>query len=131
MIHSLLREVARLGCEISCEGDKLKLHKPATLAPEHKELLKTNKADILEMFERQKKARALGWLVYPYGEAFERRIGRNSFVYIFQEADGTFTVWRGTWKDKKHAETEKVVIENADFKTAFERANNYLKWFLK
>jgi hypothetical protein len=131
MISSLLWEVEALGCTVMSEEDKLKLDNASVLTSVHKERLREHKTKILKFFEQQEQARTLGWLVYPFGEAFERRLGRNSYVYLFQEKNGRYTVWRGTWRDKQSADKEKVVIENVDFEKAFEKANSYVNWFSK
>jgi hypothetical protein len=131
MIQTILKEIEELGCVVTCEGDKLKLHDPRPLTHEHKVNLKAVKADVLELFEQQEQAKRKGWIVYPFGEAYEKRVGRNSLVYIFLEKNGTYTVWRGTWREKDYPEKEKVVIRGADFATAFERANSYVNWFKK
>jgi hypothetical protein len=131
MIPTLLRDVEALGCAITCEEDKLKLDNAAVLTTEDKERLKEHKAKILEMFEQQEKALNHGWTVYPYGECYEKRIGRDSYVYILLEKSGKWTVWRGTWRERQYAEKEKLVIENVDFEKALEKANNYVNWFRK
>lgn len=131
MIQSLLQEIEGLGCAVTCEGDKLMLHDPRPLTNEHKFKLRKVKKEVLELFEQQEQARHMGWMIYPYGEVYEKRIGRNSLVCIFLEPNGTYTVWRGTWREKAYPEKEKLVIKGADFNTAFERANSYVNWFAK
>ncbi|MGX1402385.1 hypothetical protein AB7M70_011858 [Bradyrhizobium japonicum] len=131
MISTLLREVEKAGCSVIPENGQLKLENAGVLASVLKEQLRERKVKILERFEQQGQARKLGWIVYPYGEAYEKRIGRNSSVYLFEEENGSWTVWRGTWKDKRSAETEKLVIENVNFEKAFDKANSYASWFLK
>lgn len=128
---ALVQEIEGLGCPIELEGDNLKLLDPRVLTEKHKELLKKHKGSILESFSHHERARKKGWLVYPYGESYEKRVGRNSFVYIFSEANGTYTVWRGTWRESAGPETEKIIVSDVDFDTAFDRANDYVDWFSK
>lgn len=131
MIQALLKEVEGLGCAVSQEMDKLKLHDPRLLTDNIKQRLKKYKTEILKLFEQQEKARSKGWLVYPNGAAYEKQVSRNSFVYLFLENDGTYTAWRGTWREKDCPDREKVIIRKVDFETAFQRANKYVEWFAK
>jgi hypothetical protein len=131
MIQELLRDIEGLGCAVTVEQGNLKLHDPRPVTEVQKGQLRTYKREVLGLFEQQDLARSSGWLVYSYGGIYEKRIGRNSAVYIIKEEDSTYTVWRGTWKEKETVNTEKVVIAAVDFKEAFEKANNYVNWFFK
>lgn len=131
MIQALLNEVEALGCAVSREMDNIKLHDPRPLTDKIKQRLRKHKTEILELFERQEKAKAKGWIVYPNGESYEKQVSRNSFVYIFSEPNGSYTVWRGTWREKKSPASEKIIIRKVDFETAFQRANKYIEWFRK
>lgn len=77
------------------------------------------------------RARSEGWIIYPNGEAYERQLSHNSIVYLFLEDDGTYTAWRGTWREGSSPTSEKVIAKNVNFNSAFLRANEYIKWFLK
>lgn len=131
MIQALLREFESLGCAVTAEEGNLKLHDPRFLTIEHKNKIKHVKNKVLELFNQQDRAKRKGWIVYPFGEAYEIKVGRNSTVFMFLERDGNFTVWRGTWRDKDSPEKEKVIVQGVNFDTAFERANKYVDWFRK
>jgi hypothetical protein len=128
MIHALLQEIEGLGCSIEVIGDKLKLDHPTVLAESQKDLLRKHKAIILELFSQQKRAKEKGWFVFRFGEAYEKRVGKNSFVYIFLEPNGTYTAWRGTWRESIAPETERILVSDVKFDTAFDRANDYIEW---
>ncbi|TWI56102.1 hypothetical protein [Halalkalibacter nanhaiisediminis] len=129
MIRALLKEIEGLGCAVTREGDMLKLHDPRLLTNMHRNRLKESKVDILELLEQEVEARRKGWLVYPYREAYEMRVGKNNIVYIFAEANGTYIVWRGTWRHKAYPIKDKTIIQGVSFAVAFEKANNYVRWF--
>lgn len=129
MIHQLLKEVEGLGCVVSSEMKKLKLHDPRPITNEIRELLKKNKSEIIKLLDQQEKARKEGWIVYHYGEVYEKQISLNSFVYLFLEEDGTYTAWRGTWREVTSPYSQKIIIQKVDFETAYKRANNYIEWF--
>lgn len=131
MIPFILRKIRELGCEVACEGDKLKLYNPSVLTEEQKDWLKKYKPNILQVFKQQEEAIKQGWITYPFGEAYEKQVSRNSYLFLFREENGTFTAIRGTWREKIGAETEKVIASNVDFKTALEKASNYAGWFRK
>lgn len=130
MITAILHEVENAGCIITAAGNKLKLHDPGVLKNELIETLKSHKQAILVNLRQQEVATKNGWIVYPFGEAYEKQVSTNSLVFLFQETDGTFTVWRGTWKGGSFPKTEKVLISNVEFDEAFKRANNYANWFI-
>lgn len=119
------------GCIITAEGNKLKLHNHSVLNNEQIEVLKRNKQSILENLKQQQEASKNGWIVYPNGVAFEKQVSKNSIVFVFREKDGTFTVWRGTWKNSSLPHTEKIIISKVDFDEALKRGNNYANWFRK
>jgi hypothetical protein len=129
MIPLLLKEVEGMGCAVEVERDKLKLLDPRPITDDIRSLLRKYKPEILKMFEREKLAKQHGWLAFPYGEAFEKQVSRDTSVFIFLEDDGTYTVWRATWSDGAAPAKESTIIERVDFETALERANNYVQWF--
>ncbi|MCM3724581.1 hypothetical protein M3226_02545 [Neobacillus cucumis] len=129
MITSYLRTAENAGCIITAAGDNLVLHDPSVLKNEHIETLKRYKQAILVNLRRQEEATKNGWIVYSYGEGFEKQVSTNSLVFLFQEKEGSFTVWRGTWRGDSFPKTEKVIIANVEFDEAFKRANNYANWF--
>lgn len=131
MIQALLEQIENLGCALSCEKDMIKLHDPRPITDEIRKQLIKHKSEIIKVLKQQEQASKEGWIVYPFGKAFEKQVSRNSFVYLFLEDDGTYTAWRGTWREEDTPYTQKVIIQRADFQTAFQRAINYVEWFTK
>jgi hypothetical protein len=131
MIQSLLKEIEGMGCAVEVERDKLKLLDPRPITDDIRSQLREHKPEILKMFEREEQAKKQGWIVFPYGEGFEKQVSWNTSVYIFLEEDGTYTVWRATWYEGTSPAKESIIIQKVDFETAFERANNYVQWFQK
>lgn len=80
---------------------------------------------------QEEQAKSKGWTVYPNGEAYEKQISHNSFVYLFSEDDRTYTVWRSTWREGSSPASERVIAQKVNFETAILRADQYIKWFLK
>jgi hypothetical protein len=128
MIAQLIKGIQSFGCDISLEGDKLKLQGAGLLPDPYKNKLKQRRAEVLEFFHQQEEAKKNGWIVHPYGEAYEKQVGRNSMIFIFKELNGKFTVWRGKWTVKSSPDTESLIVSNVDFEKALERANNYVSW---
>ncbi|KGP59371.1 hypothetical protein NP92_14550 [Anoxybacillus gonensis] len=131
MICSILRQVEQYGSVLSKEGDRLKVENPGALPDLLKQQIRLHKPKLLEYFSLEEQARNSGWLVYPYGECFEKHVALYSYVFIFAEQNDTYTVWRGTWHDNSHPSKEKIIVEMVDLKTALQRAENYVKWFQK
>ncbi|MGJ7036672.1 hypothetical protein [Anoxybacillus eryuanensis] len=131
MICSILRQVEQYGSVLSKEGDRLKVENPGALPDLLKQQIRLHKPKLLEYFSLEEQARNSGWLVYPYGECFEKRVALYSYVFIFAAQNDTYTVWRGTWHDSIQPSKERIVAEMVDLKTALQRAENYVKWFQK
>jgi hypothetical protein len=129
MICWLLREVRKYGGFLSKEGDKLRLEQFGIIPEPLKEQLRAHKKELLAVLTYEEEARKQNWLVLPDGMGFEKRLSSSSAIYIFREDDGSYTVWRGTWGDQKQPYSEKTIVENVDFKTAFDKANSYVEWF--
>lgn len=131
MICRLLREVRKYGGFLSKEGDKLRLEQSEPIPEPLKEQLRTHKKELLAVLAYEEEAKKRKWLALPDGMGFEKRLSPSSAIYIFREDDGSYTVWRGTWGDQTRPYSEKTIIEGVDFKTAFDKANNYVQWFQK
>jgi hypothetical protein len=74
-------------------------------------------------------ARASKWLVLRSEEAYGKQLTIYSAVYIFKEANGTWSVWRGNWmQSERKPVDEKTLFSGGTFEQALKRANEYVEW---
>lgn len=130
MITSLLKWAYAMDVELWCESGKLKYRATeGVLTDEMKQRFVDNKEAIIKRLQQNQAAKAAGWLTFDFGEAYNKRTGERSELFIFRNENETFALWRGSWRAAESKPNyERTIADRISFDEALSRANNSMQW---
>lgn len=130
MIISLLKWAYAMDVELWTENGKLKYRaEQGILTDDIKQQLIGNKNVMIQRLEQNQTAQMKQWTNFDFGEMYSKRTGEKSELCIFRNNDGTFTVWRASWRNgETKPMSEKTIEDKVTFDVAMDRANNYYEW---
>lgn len=135
-VQQVLEIIQKRGIRIWTDGQQLHYRAPvgaldealrATVRQHKADLIAVLQQGILQAQERDREVRAAGFLVLASGCVYERRTGTSSALYILEDGNGTYTVWRGAWRPGEvKPYSEKVLGTGLTFAAALEKAKRYM-----
>jgi hypothetical protein len=130
MITKLLAEAYHYDIELWTESGKLRYRaQTGALTPELKQQLVENKEALIKRLGQNRIATEKEWTVFDHGEAYNKRTGGRSEVFMFRNEDDTFMVWRGSWREGQASPMyEKTIADHVTFDEALKRVENYINW---
>lgn len=130
MITKLMSEAYYRDIELWTENGKLKYRAHAdSLTPDFKQQLVEHKQPLIKRISQNRTAKESQWMIFEFGEAYNKRTGERSELFIFRNEDETFAVWRGSWRTGEAKPSyNKTIADRVSFEDALNRANNYMNW---
>lgn len=127
----LIRELEAYGAYVDIEGEQLKLIRGKSLPTSLLDKARMRKADIVEVLERDQKARKAGFVPLLTGEVYERQYSLTSHVFIMMESN-EWNAWRESWQQgTKDSASQKQIAERVNFDLALVKANQYIQYLTK
>lgn len=120
------------GHRISLKDGKLKVNRGKTIKDDLKTAIISQKNELVEMLNRDKKAKDLGLLIGLPGTIYTNSINRHSSVYIEQIND-VWVAWRETYKPgdgfrAKRAISYRTIVESEDFDYVLQAYKRYIDY---
>lgn len=126
-----IHEVESAGAVVEIEGEQLKLIRGKLLSPSLLELVKANKAEVIEILTRDQKARSAGFIPLLSGEVYERQFSLTSHVFVMMELN-KWNAHRETWeKGKIQSVSQKRIATGVSFDMALLKAKQYISFVTK
>jgi hypothetical protein len=130
----LMREAESFGAAVDISGDQLILVRGKLLPTLLLEKMRSAKPAIIEIMERDRKAKETGFLALHSGEVYEWQISDNSHVFVIQNESGKWDAWRETWNGRSQtgstapkAISSKEIVSNGSFDMALLKAKHYIE----
>lgn len=126
---AVMREAMAAGTMFVLEDGNIKLERGKCLPLPLVEMIRIHKAEIVQILQRDRKARAAGFLPLVTGEAYEHQIAQNSHVFIMLEGD-KWNAWRESWPQgrRKSTSMKEIVSGVMSFELALFKARNYVEF---
>jgi hypothetical protein len=123
---AIIYEVETSGVALGLEGNELRLVRGKTLPPPLLDKIKTHKSEIVDLLDRDRKARDAGFLPLCSGEVYERQIQEHSHVFVMKNEDG-WTASRESWKKGRvRSVSTQEFLRKGSFDLALMKAKQYV-----
>ncbi|WP_147535652.1 hypothetical protein [Bacillus marasmi] len=127
-LQKLMERVEAFGCELSLEGEQLRIKHGKRLSGLLKEQIKQNKQALIEILNRDQVARANHFLIGLRGTLYFKSVSKQSVVYIEQIND-KWRAWRETYQsNSERSVSHKVIFEDAIFNYVLLRSKGYFDY---
>ncbi|AMV11721.1 MULTISPECIES: hypothetical protein [Geobacillus] len=129
MLYNIFYRLENLNIQIKVKNNKISLlYKDGSLPMDLKKQIQQHKEEIKRRLEENEQARRYGFLIYAYGELYEFRYGKGSYLFIEREGNKAI-VWRGSYI---HGDPRpyriKVLANRVPFHHALAEAVGFIEW---
>lgn len=125
----IICEIESASASVAMEGEQLKLVRGKLLSTSLLDLVRANKAEVIEVLTRNKNAKEEGFLSLVSGEVYERQYSPTSHVFIIMESN-YWNAHRETWQQgKKDSASYNQIVKRVSFDMALLKARQYIEYF--
>lgn len=124
----IIQSVEKFGCHLQAKGENVLILNSNRLPDPLKEEIRTNKAVVLKILERDYRAKNVGFIIGLPGELYTRTLSKQSCIYI-EQIGSEWQAWRETYQSKKEkAVSYKFIFASETFELVVLKAKSYFDY---
>ncbi|MCP3031945.1 hypothetical protein LF817_11370 [Halobacillus sp. A1] len=126
-VSEIIQTVESSGCMLQVSNGRLNIKQGKRLEPSLVQWFKDNKTTVLEVLERDKSMKEIGFMVGVAGEIYMQSMSHRSIIYV-ECRQGKWVLWRENYEQGRTVAKRHKILAQGSFYEVQARASSYFNY---